>query len=278
MNALARVFAVVDIEFRMALRNRWVVLATATLTLFALALAFLGSSPNGALKADALTLTAVSIATLSVYLVPLIALLLSYDGIAGEIERGTLALVLATPIRREELLVGKLIGAFAVLTIAVLVGYGIAGGTLVVLDGWTYGGVMAWVRLAATALALGAVFLGVGAAVSAATQHAGTAAALAIGVWLVTVVLYDLVLLGAVVVAGDNLFTKVVFPILVLLNPGDAFRLFNLAMLEAQAPVAGLDGLASTLPFPPTVALATLVGWFAVALVTSIALIRRVRP
>jgi Cu-processing system permease protein len=278
MHALARTGAVIGIELRLAVRNRWVLLATATLTLFALALAFVGSSPSGALKTDALTLTAVSLATLSVYLVPLIALLLTYDAVAGEIERGTLALVLATPIGRAELLVGKFLGAFGVLAIAIIVGYGLAGGAVVAINGLTPAGLLNWARLMSTAILLGAVFLALGIALSSASLRAGTAAALAIGTWLVLVVLYDLALLGAIIIDGGGVFTKTVFPLLVLANPGDAFRLFNLATVDAGVPVAGLDGLATTLPFPPATALIALAAWLGVMSFASIVLVRRVRP
>ena len=72
MNGLDRMAAVTATEFRLAFRNRWVLLSTLAFTLFALALAFLGSGPSGALKVDALTLTAASLSTLTVYLVPLL--------------------------------------------------------------------------------------------------------------------------------------------------------------------------------------------------------------
>ena len=74
-------------ELRVGTRNRWVLLAASILLLFALVLGFLGSGPTGTIKTDPLVVTVASLATLSVYLVPLIALLLSYDAIAGEIDR-----------------------------------------------------------------------------------------------------------------------------------------------------------------------------------------------
>ena len=43
-------------------------------------------------------MTVVSLASLTVFLVPLIALLLAYDAIVGEAERGTLLLLLAYPV------------------------------------------------------------------------------------------------------------------------------------------------------------------------------------
>ncbi|WP_237152826.1 ABC transporter permease [Oryzibacter oryziterrae] len=280
MSGAIRIATVATTEFRLAVRNRWVLLATLTLTGFALALAFLGSGPSGELKVDPLTLTAASLSTLSVYLVPLIALLVSYDSLAGELERGTLSLVLATPIRRTELLIAKFLGHLAVLALAIVVGYGIAA--LAVIERHGLGahaaGLVVWFRLMATCLLLGAVFVGLGMAVSASCRQTGTAAALSVGLWLLLVVLYDLALLGAIIVDRGGLFTKTIFPFLVLANPGDAFRLFNLAQMDAGTPIAGLDGLAHSLPLPIGAALAVLVAWLGAALSAAVALARKITP
>jgi len=48
-----------------------------------------------------------SLVSLAIYLVPLISLILGYDAIVGERERGSLDLLLALPITRLELLLGK---------------------------------------------------------------------------------------------------------------------------------------------------------------------------
>lgn len=277
MSTLTRITAIAGQEIRIARRNRWVALATGLFTLFALALTFLGAGQGAVVKADILTLSAASLATLSVYLIPLIALILSYDALAGEAERGTLPLALATPVKRWELFAGKFLSQTAVVSAAIFIGYAIAGGAAAALMGWEMAGLAAWARLIATSVALGAVFVALGLAVSAATARSGTAAAIAIGLWLVFVVLYDLALLGAVIADNGGTFTKSVFPWLVLANPADAFRIYNLVMLDT-APVAGIDGLAQTLPVPPATALAITAGWLAAALAAGVALTRRIRP
>lgn len=277
MSAAIRIATIAGQEVRIARRNRWVALATGLFTLFALALTFLGAGQGAVVKADILTLSAASLATLSVYLIPLIALILSYDALAGEAERGTLPLALATPVKRWEIFAGKFLAQAAVVTAAILIGYTIAGGAAAALKGWDITGLAAWMRLIATSVALGAVFVALGLAVSASTARSGTAAAIAIGLWLVFVVLYDLALLGAVIADNGGTFTKTVFPWLVLANPADAFRIYNLVMLDT-APVAGIDGLAQTLPVPPVTALAITAGWLMAALAAGIALTRRIRP
>ncbi len=277
MSAFAKVLAVASIEFRVALRNRWLILATGVMTLFSLALTFSGAG-GLELKTGILTLAAASLATLSVYLIPLIALLISYDSIAGEVERGTMALVLATPISRGALLAGKALGLIAVLAIAIAASLTISSAAAIFAYGMDMSGLAAIVRLGLTGLLLGAVFVAIGLMISVASPRAGQAAAVAIGVWLVATVLYDLALLAGILADKEGVFTKAFFPYFVTANPGDAFRIFNLAGLENAAPVSGLDGIANTLPFSPVYALAGLFAWLVAALTAGYFQIRRLTP
>lgn len=114
-------------EFRDGLRNRWVAGATILLAALAFVLTIVGSSPTGMLDVKPLTVTVVSISSLTIFLVPLIALLLGYDAIVGEAERGCLLLMLTYPVSRAELLLGKFLGHASILAFATIVGYGGAG-------------------------------------------------------------------------------------------------------------------------------------------------------
>ena len=89
-------------------------------------LAFLGAAPTGTAKASGLAVTIVSLSSLTIFLVPLIALLLSYDAIVGEVDRGTMALLLAYPVARWQVVLGKFAGHLAILGFAIVVGYGLA--------------------------------------------------------------------------------------------------------------------------------------------------------
>ena len=123
---MTRILATTGTEFRIALRNRWVAIAVVLMALFSLVLSAAGSAPTGDLGVDRLSVTVASLTSLAVYLVPLVALLMSFDAIAGEVERGTLPLFLTYPVGRVEILLGKLLAHLAVLTLAVAVGYGLA--------------------------------------------------------------------------------------------------------------------------------------------------------
>ncbi|WP_369914283.1 ABC transporter permease [Maritimibacter sp. 55A14] len=245
---MRRILAVTRLELGILRRNRWLMMATAMMTLFALALTLAGSAPTGSLGVDLLTVSVASMTTLAVYLVPFIALMMAFDAVAGEVERGTLGLVLTYPLTRGELLAGKFLAQLAALAFATLVGFGAAGAVAAALGGAGAESVLALARLVATAVLLGAAFLALGYAASALAGSAAGAAGFAVGLWLVMVVLYDLGLLGAVVYDGGGAFTRHVFPWVLALNPADAFRLWNVAGSEQVALAGGMTGAADALP------------------------------
>src|SRR5690625_581004 len=85
-------------EIRIGLRNRLVIATTLVLGALALSLVLLGSAPTGSVKVDALAVVVVSLASLTIFLVPLIALLLSFDTFVGELELCTLIVLLSSSI------------------------------------------------------------------------------------------------------------------------------------------------------------------------------------
>lgn len=245
---LFRIISTFHIEFAIALRNRWLSIAVAMMVLFSLVLSVAGSAPSGALGADRLSVTVASLTSLSVYLVPLMALIISFDAIAGEIERGTLPLYLAYPVSRGELLVGKLTAQLVLVIIAVCLGYGAAAAVAFWFGGSdAIGGLPALLRLIWTSVLLGAVFLSLGQMISGLSRRPSAAAGLAIGLWLVAVVLYDLGLLAAIVADDGGVFTTQVFPWLLVANPADALRIYNLAASDAVGAASGLAGAAQSI-------------------------------
>lgn len=274
------VFAIAGAELRIALRNLWVALAVGLMALFAAVLTFAGAGPTGSLGVDLLTVAVASLTTLTVYLAPLIALLLAFDAIAGEADRGTLALLLSYPVSRLAILVGKFAAHLCVLAFALAVGFGLAGVMAQAIGGETGGvsaaSLQALVQLWWTAVLLGAAFLGLGYGISSLSRQPGVAAGLSIGLWLVLVVLYDLGMLGALVADNGGFFTRHVFPWMLAGNPADAFRVVNMPTGEAVALASGIGGAANAVS--PVVALSALVLWSIGALVLSWVAFRRIEP
>jgi Cu-processing system permease protein len=252
-------------EITDGLRNRWVAGATLLLAALAFALAFLGSSPTGQLDVSPLAIVVVSLSSLTIFLIPLIALLISYDAIVGESERGTLQLLLTYPVSKGQVILGKFLGHCGILAIATTLGYGVAGLAVAAVSHVDTQGEMAFGMLIASSIMLGASFLAIAYWISASVRERGTAAGIVIGIWFGLVVIFDLLLLGALIVSrgllGDH-----VFPYLLLLNPADIYRLLNLTAFENVRSFSGMAGLSAQVHFHPITLAAALGLWIAIPL------------
>lgn len=273
MNA---VFIILGKEIRDGLRNRWVLAVTLLLAALALALGFLGSAPTGNVKVDPLTVTVVSLSSLSIFLVPLIALLLAYDAVVGEVERGTMMLLLSYPVKRWQVLAGKFLGHLAILAIATGVGFGLAGLALQLAhDGIDLAAWGPFALLIGASVLLGACFLSIGYLLSALVRERATAAGLAIGVWLLLVVIFDMALLGVLVADQGRVMTAPVLNAVLLLNPTDVYRLLNLTGHENVAMFAGVAGLADQVKLPFAALLLAQLLWIGVPFMLASAVFQR---
>ena len=265
-------------ELRIGLRNRWVLMATLLLAALSLALAFLGAAPGGTIDAGQLTVTTVGLASLATYLIPLIALLLAYDAIVGELDRGTLLLLLSYPLARHEIVLGKFLGQVTVVAIATVLGFGAAVLAVAATGEIRAGELLLFWRLVGSSVLLGAAFVGLGHLVSCLVRDRNTAAGLAIGIWLFLVLLFDMGLLGALVADDGGLFSKRVFPWLLIANPADAYRLFNLSGLPSIEQLSGMAGLAKAAKPAPALLLLSIAAWILLPLALTAARFQRREP
>jgi len=113
-------------EFLDNIRNKWVIL----LTILFIILIIVFSYVAGAGSQDTfggMQSTVFGLLGISSLLIPLIAIILGFSTISGEAESGALNVVLSYPVRRIEILLGKLIGLGSVISFSVLLGFGLGG-------------------------------------------------------------------------------------------------------------------------------------------------------
>ncbi len=273
---MTQILIIAGKEWRDGMRNRWLLAMTGLLAALALTLAFLGSAPTGSVKVSGLGVTIVSLSSLTIFLIPLMALLVSFDAIAGEIERGTMALLLSYPVARWQVVLGKFLGHLAILVFATVIGYGVAGLAVQWVGGEDRDTWAAFAFMIATSGLLGGVFIAIGYFISALVRDRGTAGGVAIGAWLFFVLLYDMALLGGLVVDQGRNMTPEALDALLLLNPADIYRLLNLTTSHVSG-FAGVAGLSGHIGLSPATLLCALVGWMAAPLFGAVALFAR-RP
>lgn len=255
---LSQVRIIAGKEFRDRIRNLWVLSVAVIFSLFALAIAYFGTAQQGTVGFRGIDVTIASLVSLVIYLVPLIALILGYDAIVGERERGSMELLLSMPITRFEILLGKYLGLAAALAVSTLAGFG--AGLLPMAAQLGANDIFHYAGFVFTAILMGMAFLSLSLLVSVLASDRMRASGVAIGLWFFFVLIFDLLLTGALVVSKGALSSGT-FGALLMLNPADVFRLLNIFSSEQ---VQSMYGLATVMPerlTNPLVLTAIMVGW-----------------
>ncbi len=269
--AFGVIASVAEKEFLNARRDMRVIALSVIFTLLALGIAYFGSAPTGTLGLRGFDVTVASLVSLGVFIIPLVALLLGYDAVVGEEERGTMGLLLALPVTRTQVLLGKFLGLAGILTLSTTAGFGLAGILIGVAAGMDE--VLSYLVFITTATLLGMAFLSMGLLLSTVSSEKSRAVFGSIFIWLFFVAIYDLILLGLVVTAKGALSTNV-FAFLLALNPTDAFRILNLLRLEEMRTTLGL---ATLIPeaYSAAIFAAALAAWIILPLFAAVVLFNR---
>lgn len=273
---MSQVWNIARKEFSDGLRNRWLLAISLLFAVLAVGIAWLGAAASGQLGFTSIPATIASLASLATFLVPLIALLLAYDAIVGEDEAGTLMLLLTYPLGRGQLLLGKFVGHGLILALATLIGFGCAALAIAVLVAEVDLGLLAWAfgRFMLSSTVLGWVFLAMAYVLSSKASEKSSAAGLALGLWFLFVLVFDLALL-ALLVLSQGKFNPDLLPWLLLLNPTDVYRLINLSGFEGSGSAVGVMSLGGDLPMASGLLWACLLFWVAAPLLLAYGVFRR---
>ncbi|MFB6207404.1 MAG: ABC transporter permease [Haloglomus sp.] len=225
LGAIRRPLTFAGREYRVVFRSRWTVGIALVVALFAVGVVTISTGRVGPTRPAAVVIT---LAELSVYLVPLIALALGHGTVVDAAERGTLELLLALPVPRRDVVLGATLGRAFALVGALAVGFG--AGAVVFVREAGIAAVGSYLTFVGSGLWLGATFLGLAVLVSTAAPEKSYALGGSLVIWAWFVLVHDLLALG-VAVALD--LSRGSLTALVLANPVDVFRLLVLASADA---------------------------------------------
>lgn len=222
-----------------ALRNRWFVLYTLAFVGLALAFSYLALAGAGIVGFAGFGRTAASLINLVLLIIPLLALTIGAQSLAGEQERNTLAYLLAQPISRADIFVGKYLGLLLSLLASLTLGFGLSG-IVMAINGTSGADPSAYVMLVALAFLLSLTMLSVGFLVSALSKRAGVATGIGLFLWLLFVFFGDLGMMGTAITLRmpiDNLFW------LSLANPLQTFKMAAILKIQATLDILGPAGI-----------------------------------
>lgn len=228
-------------ELREALRSRWFLLYTIAFALLGLAVSFVSAAGTGGTGLSGFGRTTAGLVNLVLLVVPLMGLTAGAAAIASERERGMLPYLLAQPISRAELLIGKFVGLGAALLASIALGIG----TCALILAWRglRSGPESILWLGALSFLLALAMLAAGMLISTCARKASVAVGTAIFTWLALVFVSDLALMAGAMAMRmriENLFA------LSLANPLQVFKMWSLHAVDASLDVLGPAGLYAT--------------------------------
>jgi len=234
------IYSVAKKEFEDNVRNRWI---TSLIIIFVI-LTIATSYFAGSREADSSSLgemedTITVLLSISVILIPIIAIMLGYATISGECESGSLYVILAYPIRRREVLLGKFFGLGSVIVFSTIVGFG-AGGVLIAILAGTSEWISYLIFIALTIL-LGLLYLSVSMFFSTLTSKRSTSLGLGVLIFFWSMI-FGIIIMAAYLAGGgsyDELLTgEATFPDWVwwaiLLSPMDMNQVSVLRAFEIE--------------------------------------------
>jgi len=234
---MSAISTIVRKELLDAKSNRWLYLYAGVVALLGGVIAETGIHAGGAISLQVFGRTTATLVNLCLFLAPLVAITLGTGTISSERDQGTLEQLLAQPITRSELLLGKYLGLWTALFLATLIGFAPAG----IMIGLHASLSEAFHFLLYPMLSqlLISVMLSIGILISVRAKSRAQANAVGIAVWFIFVLAYDILLLGSLSIISlpANALAGMLF-----LNPVDASRILSIITLEPDLYVLGPAG------------------------------------
>lgn len=232
------VFIITQKEIKDARRNRWLLLYALAFAGLSLALAWLALVGMGNYGLAGFGRTGASLINLVLLIVPLMGLTLGALSLAAEREKGTLIYLLAQPVSKVELLLGKFIGLSLALLAALGLGFGLTGLLIAISAGGT--DAPTFLTLVGLTFLLAIASLSLGFLISAAVQRSATAVGIALFLWLLLVFFGDLGVMGTAVIL--RLSVHELFA-LALTNPLQIFKIAAIWNIQNNLELLGPAGV-----------------------------------
>ncbi len=230
------ILTVAAIEWKGNLRNKWTSIFAVVFAVLALTIAYTGVHAEGYSGLQSFNRTSASLLNLILYLVPLIAIVMGTLSFSSE--KALLDLLVSQPVRRSEVVAGKILGLFCSIVAATIIGFLAAGIVISPMAGT--GGLMSYIALALLTEILALIFLNFAAVISLASDRKLKAFGYALFAWFFFLLFYDLAIIGATVMAGEGAAKHILF-LGLFGNPVDIVRVASL-IIQGNVSIFGAAG------------------------------------
>jgi Cu-processing system permease protein len=239
---LNSIFTISKKELLDNVRNKWIIVLIIIFSSLTLVVSYFGSIFTEGWQDLGITIQGMM--SLVQLLIPIIALMLGYAAIIGDIEKGSMSSLLSLPVTRLEILLGKFIGLGGLLSITIIIGFGFAG----IIIGLNVSDVeyLDYIIFIFATILIGLVFLMLALFLSTIFKKRSTSMGGAIFLWFLFNIILPIVFIGILVASSDiinvldnapdwyhvlNLFNPLqVYSILVTLNVGPALSMDTISI------------------------------------------------
>jgi Cu-processing system permease protein len=197
------VYSIAKKEIMDNIRNKWIILVAAMFAILTLVVSYFGSLGTSGWQDLGNTIS--GMINLGSFLISIVAFMLGYATIIGEIERGSMSSLLSLSANRFEIVVGKWLGLGAVICFTIFVGYGVAG-ILIALNVSNVD-VLEYLVFIGLTMVFGLVFLTVALCFSTIFAKRSTALGGTIFLWFLFNIILPIVFVGLLVTTID--FTQI---------------------------------------------------------------------
>jgi Cu-processing system permease protein len=197
------VYSIAKKEIMDNFRNKWIILVAAMFAILTLVISYFGSLGSSGWQNLGETISGMT--SLGSFLITIVALMLGYATIIGEIERGSMSSLLSLSANRFEIVVGKWLGLGAVLCFTIFIGYGFAG--LLIALNVSNVNIIEYLVFMGLTMLFGLVFLTVALCFSTIFSKRSTAMGGAIFLWFLFNIILPIVFVGLLATSID--FTQI---------------------------------------------------------------------
>jgi len=261
-------------EFLDNIRNRWIILLTVIFIILIIAFSYVAGGGGENVFGD-MEASVTAMMGISSLLIPLIAIILGFSTISGEAESGALYVVLSYPVRRIEVLLGKLLGLGSVIIVSILLGFGFGGLVIALTTGTSsWAGYIGFIFLS---IFLGFIYLSLAICISSYCKRRITSIGGGIVIFFWSMI-YGTVMLALLYAAGHSLegflkgesipewfFNSAVF------SPADMHQTAVYRVFDQSAVTFGAGGGISSFAIPDFLSLGNVLFahfvWFIIPLV-----------
>ncbi len=241
-------------EFILNKRNRWVHSFVGLFALLTLIISYFGMVTSGYSGFQDFTRTAASIISLGCFVIPLFALVLGVFSFLSN--REYIELLVAQPVSRSQVFMGKYFGLVLTVAGSTLVGLGLPGVIISLVIGIE--GAMKYGVVVLQSSILSMIFIGLSLLIVLVVKWRQLALGVAFGVWLLYELLYGVLMLGATHYFSPS-FLKTFLLAGLLGNPVDITRV--LSLLTVGSPHLFGPGGATLIKLTGSLTVAFAVAW-----------------